>query len=552
VGIAGGLVAVVLAVLLSRRTPLTESQTPSGRATVVQAAAAEVGQDVPHREHEPPEKTVPLKEPSAVSQSPDELVGTSRGVLIVDSDEVPWASPTAGRPPSLSYLPPGSQLMLLARPAELMADEEGRQFVKSLGDRVAEGITTLHTLCHCGLENVAEIQAGWQTGSSDTATTAGEVVAGWTVRFREPSPLWEDTVARTVAWGGTEEKHVDGETIYLGKDLSFWMPAAEEGRVLVMAPTGLLETMVEAAGLAGREEDGESLVAILPQDLEQLVGMLDSTRHFTLLGSPQYLLHDGRSLLAGPLAGIVEPLRRFCGDGMKAAALSLHCDDNFYAEFDAIATRAEPATRLATRLANRIDAMADAVEEACAAMHPHLYGRKLVLRLPAMMHALAANTRSGVEGKGVVLNAYMPRHAGHNLLLAATLAIEQVQQGAAAPSPAASPAASPGGAAAVLQKKISLVFAAETLETSVEMLSDEIGIPVEILGGDLQLEGITKNQSFALNSQDTPAEVVLRTILARGDSAGRLVYVVRTRDGVESIEITTKSAAATRGDPLPP
>jgi hypothetical protein len=83
------------------------------------------------------------------------------------------------------------------------------------------------------------------------------------------------------------------------------------------------------------------------------------------------------------------------------------------------------------------------------------------------------------------------------------------------------------------------------------MISDEIGIPMEILGGDLQLEGITKNQSFGLDERDKSADAVLRTILAKSDSAGRLVYVIRKRDGVESIEITTKAAAAKRGDTLP-
>jgi hypothetical protein len=77
-------------------------------------------------------------------------------------------------------------------------------------------------------------------------------------------------------------------------------------------------------------------------------------------------------------------------------------------------------------------------------------------------------------------------------------------------------------------------------------------MPMEILGGDLQLDGITKNQSFALDERDKPAEAVLRTILAKSDSAGRLVYVIRKRDGVESIEITTKAAAAKRGDTVPP
>jgi hypothetical protein len=92
----------------------------------------------------------------------------------------------------------------------------------------------------------------------------------------------------------------------------------------------------------------------------------------------------------------------------------------------------------------------------------------------------------------------------------------------------------------------------DALEKSIQMLSDEIGIPMEILGGDLQLDGITKNQSFGLEEQDKPAEAVLRTILAKSDSGGRLVYIIRNRDGVVSIEISTKAAAAKRGDTLPP
>ena len=170
-----------------------------------------------------------------------------------------------------------------------------------------------------------------------------------------------------------------------------------------------------------------------------------------------------------------------------------------------------------------------------------------------MIRVVAASARCGAEGKGVVLNAYLPRHAGHNLVLASELALEQAPGSelvaGVSRKPAAAASAVPAGG---LEKKISLVFAKDTLEKSIQMLSDEIGIPMEILGGDLQLEGITKNQSFGLDERDKPAESVLRTILAKSDSGGRLVYIIRKRDGVESIEISTKAAAAKRGDPLPP
>jgi hypothetical protein len=542
-GVAGGLVALVLAIALSRNGSAPAPSDPRKQSDdEVQGGVAE--------QAAPQQKTIDEKadkkpaEP-ATHHAPDGNPSRETQLQIVDSPSLPWASPTDGKPPLLAYLPPGSQLILLARPAAIVADEEGRQFVKSLGPRVAEGIATLNALCGCSLENIAEVQAGWQA-DANAATASGDVIAGWTVRFQEPSSLWDDEEARAKAWGETTEKDIDGEQVYAGPKLSFWLPAAEEGRVLVMAPAGLMTPMV-AAGAAGSEDDGDTLAASLPQDLEQLVGMLDRTRHLTLLGSPHYLLTDGRPLMAGPLAGLVEPLGSFFGDGVKAAALSLHCGDNFYAEVDTIATRAEPAKSLAGRLTQQIEKIADAVEDYCASINPHPYGRKLVMRLPSMIRVVAASARCGAEGKGVVLNTYLPRHAGHNLVLASELALEQTP-GSVSRKPAAAASAGPAGG---LQKKISLVFTRDTLEKSIQMLSDEIGIPMEILGGDLQLEGITKNQSFGLDERDKPAEAVLRTILAKSDPGGRLVYVIRKRDGVESIEISTKAAATKRGDTLP-
>ena len=547
-GVAGGLVVLSLAIAMSRngsvpapRTQQKESDEEPHGGVATQQKPGEEQTDEQTEEH---------LAKSVTSQSAGTKSASEPQLQVVESADLPWASPTAGKPPSLAYLPPGSQLILLARPAAIVADEEGRQFVTSLGPRVAEGIATLDTLCGCMLEDIAEVQAGWQAGG-DAATASGDAVSGWTVRFREPSPLLDDADARAKAWGETTERDVDGETVHVGTSLSFWLPAAEEGRVLVMGPTAMLDAMV-AARNAGPEQDDDALAASLPQDLEQLVGMLDRTRHLTLFGSPYYLLTDGRPLMPGPLAGLVEPLGSFFGDGVKAAALSLHFGDNFYAEVDTIATRAEPAKSLAGRLARQIEKVADAVEDYCAALNPHPYGRKLVMRLPSMIRVVAANARCGAEGKGVVLNTYLPRHAGHNLVLASELALEQTPGSALAAVPGKTPAAAPAGSVGGLQKKMSLVFAKDTLEKSIQMLSDEIGIPMEILGGDLQLEGITKNQSFGLDERDKSADAVLRTILAKSDSAGRLVYVIRKRDGVESIEITTKAAAAKRGDTLPP
>lgn len=571
-GVAGGIMALSAAIVVSR-TGTTPAR-PKPRSAVVEKDArdeqdsGEGGEQDPVRHGKSDAKNDGPSQGHGQVDPSDATPSKALGAQVVDNGHLPWASPTDGRPPRLAYLPAGSQLMLLARPAEIVADDEGRRFVRSLGPRVAQGIAALETLCGCGLDGIAEIQAGWQAGGGDAGNDAGGVVNGWTLRFVEPSPLHDDADVREKAWGRTTEREVDGERVHEGKTLAFWFPSAKKGRVLVLAPPAVVDAMIAAAAADESAGDEDLLAASLPQDLEELVGMLDSKRHLTLMGSPQYLLTDGRPLMTGPLERLVEPLGAFFGDGVKAAALSLHFGDNFYAEVDTIATRSEPAHPLSARLAKQFGKVADAVEDFCAAIDPHPYGRKLVMRLPGMLRVVDANARCGAEGKGVVLNAYLPRHAGHNLVLASELAIEQ------SPTPGGGPGAGPtggsggmaratpksgsaasagqtGGPQTGLQKKISLVFAKDTLEKSIQMVSDEIGLQIEILGGDLQLDGITKNQSFGLEERDRPAEAVLRTILAKADSGGRLVYVVRKKEGVESIEITTKAAAAKRGDTLP-
>jgi hypothetical protein len=259
-------------------------------------------------------------------------------------------------------------------------------------------------------------------------------------------------------------------------------------------------------------------------------------------------------VFVGPLGRLGDPLETFLGDSVRAVALAAHLGAAFYAEIDAVGTLDTAAAGLAPVLRERLDALPDDVEEYIAGLTPHPHGRRLVLRLPGMLRALTDGLRSGPEGRAAVLNAYLPRQAGHNLALAGELVLAQ-SPGAAAPeiaAAAAAPAAVPQDALAKLHKPMTLVFARDTLEKSVQMVAEEAGVPIEINGRDLELEGITKNQSFGLAERDTTADAVLRTILAKSNSDGKLVYVVRRQDGAETIEITTRAAVARRGDTLPP
>lgn len=533
--VVGGLAALGLA---AATVWMMSGSAVSPRAPTADSVAATTAATAPPVDPEPePQREA---ETVATASAKEEPAATPAAVgpQLVDDPNLPWAAPTAGPPPTLAYLAPGSQLILLARPADIAADEEGRLFLKALGPQVEAALAAAAKACGCGLDGIEMIQAGWQ------ASLTGGTVGGYAVHLRDP--VAADAIA--AAAGRDQAVDVGTETIHDGTAFSWWLPSAAAGRVLVVGGPEVVREIVDA-DQAAADRPADALRATLTPDMERLVAMLDSDRHLTLLGAPHYLLNDGRGVLAGPLAKLLDPLETFFGDSLKAAALSVHFGAAFYAELDAIATVDEPAKRLATALGDRLVGLADTVEEYCSRLELHPYGRKLVMRLPAMIRIVADSTRVGVEGKAVVVNCYLPRHAGHNLALAAEIALQQSPGAAAAVAAVATAGAT---AAAALSKKMTLTFAKDTLEKSIQMVSDETGVPMEIIGPDLQLEGITKNQSFGLEERDKTADEILRVILMKANPDGKLVYVIRQQDGGERIDITTKAAAAKRGDKLPP
>jgi hypothetical protein len=310
--------------------------------------------------------------------------------------------------------------------------------------------------------------------------------------------------------------------------------------LLVAAPHDLVELMLETGGTPQ-----------LTPDLQRIADKLDAERHVVVLGSPAWLANDGKDMLAGPLGRIAQPVGSFFGDGVAAAAFSLHFGPTAYAELIAVPPGDTAAGTLAKRLHDNVVALPAAVEEYTATVDLHPYGRKLVNRLANMVQILDGYVRQGVEDKLAILNCHLPETAPHNIALAAEIALEQ-QPGQTVAAAAAGSQQQAKGVEAALQKKISLSFARDSLDRTMVQISEDAGVAIEILGGDLQLEGITQNQSFGLDERDVTLDALLKTILAKANPDGKLVYVIRKTDAGESIVITTRAKAAERGEKLPP
>ena len=106
-------------------------------------------------------------------------------------------------------------------------------------------------------------------------------------------------------------------------------------------------------------------------------------------------------------------------------------------------------------------------------------------------------------------------------------------------------------AAEALKKKMALTFEREAFERTMEIISEEIGVPIEFMGGDLQAEGITRHKGLTVNEPEQPAGELIRKVLKMADPDGRLVYVIKPKSGVETLVITTRTAAEARGDKIP-
>ena len=470
-------------------------------------------------------------EQPAEGAKPAPTVRTDVTVTEIDDDgQTLWTSPTTGEPLSLNYLPSGVQIILTLRPAELLDNAEGARLLEVLGPAGQFARDQLQVVLGCGLSEIEQLTLAFYPDES------GLPQAAYVMRLRDA--VVEATLL--AAWGHPAAAEHRAKKYFENKRFAYYFPRDEAQHTVAIALPAAMREILEL--------DGPPLVR---REIEALVLKTDATRHFNLLFATSYLFVDGKSLLMGDLEKLSDPLARFLDEGLQAVLVSAHLGDEFFLELRALPTTDKSPQEVATGLRARLEQVGEQTEQRVASLDAHPYGRMVINRFPRMLQLLGDFTRSGAEQRQAVLRCYLPLNAAHNLLLGGELTLRE-QPTAARSTTAAEPPSKQGEALVALQKKITLSFPRDTLERCLELLGKEIDQEIVILGPDLQLEGITKNQSFGLDEHDRPAGEVLRKVLKLANSDGKLVYVIRPRDGRrEAIIVTTRSAAARRGDPLP-
>lgn len=420
-----------------------------------------------------------------------------------------WQSPTSGPPIDTRFCPAGTQAILHLRLSELIAHAESDKIVDALGPAGAWLRESLPKLAGLPLSHIEQLLIAFVP----TANSGVEMV--YVVR---PVSL-PDESELVKAWNNPARQ---GD-LWVANDSAYYLRT--DAGCFAMGPERLLRTIAEA--------DGEP--PVLRRELDELLQASDSLRTCTLLSAPSFWTDDAKSLLGLDAERTRDWLSWFFDRSTQGTLLSAHLADNLFVELRIASAADKKPAVLNREYRAKVDGLANRARQELATRQRGPHSAKVLARLPDMLAAVDRYALIDVDGRQVVLRAYLPAVAAHNLLLAGRLLLEpgDVQQ-----SPANQPA--PETIAQKLARRISIASPRVTLADALRLFGDEVGLSVIIDGDALKREGITKNQSFALDIKDLPATEVLSAILKKASPDDKLMFKIKG----DALLITTKAALA--------
>jgi hypothetical protein len=472
--------------------------------------------------------------------------GTASIQQSVVEEEI-WKSPTSGQPWELKYVPPGTPLVMMLRPKEFLQTAEATRLLDPrstgpLGEWLRGAVQTASGVPLDAMETL-------QWAVLDQPDLNEGMV--WVIRSAEPL----DGGQLVAAWGDPEVVSAGKHEYFRKEQRGWYLPAASDNKLLIVAPAVVLEKMLAA----------DFAPPPLSLEFESLWTSTDQDRMVTVLFRPRFLL-DQRGWFSGNGTKVRETLESFLllptrNGGIeppKAALASLHlADGRLFTEFRAYNSfPGQSAVGVARDYLGQLQNLVESARRYRESTYPSPYGYKILTRLPDMLEQWQVMSRAASDGEQGVLRAYLPEEAAHNLALGGYLALTETGAGTAAVAATPMPmAAAAGTVEAALVKPTSMAFANNSFEQVIKALSDDIGVEIVIVGGDLQLDGITRNQQIKdFEESNQPAGEILRKIMLRANPAGKLVYVIKPKEGTQTdiLYITTRAAVQKRGDKLPP
>jgi len=377
------------------------------------------------------------------------------------------------------------------------------------------------------------------------------------VRFDEPRPNL------MAAWSGAQINSEGGQQFFTKGNWSYYIDPNGENRAFVMGAAEEIRMVAEARGAA----------PTLRLEIGDLLARTDRDHHFTMLIAPNFLQADGRKMFENSYREqLLEPIRWFLGDDLKGAMVGMYFgDEQFYAEARFLGSIDMSLQERSAQFRDRLAEVPRRIERFIAQRNFHPHARMLLSRYPQMMYWVHHNARFGIDGKQTVLNISGKPSIAHNLVSASELAMVSSSSAAYNIPPAQHV---PQNNEEVLAMRSSMTFPQTSLEFAMRDLAELVtssqrNLPFEfrirILGNDLQLEGITRNQQIVdFEATDkTVAEILtslvmkanpVTTVQSPSEVDQKLIWVIGPDPDdptKEIILVTTRTSAAAKGYTLP-
>lgn len=535
----------------TRETPteddptLVAVNTPGAKSDQGKTTPAQTPTSVVTPDKVPPD-SLPIEQPKTPVAETKGGGDEEKTSLIDDDGKALWASPTNGSPLNFSELPPSAQMFMSVRPRDLLNKNRfNPRFFAAAGPLAELGRAKVEADVGLNFNEINLLQIAWVT-APDGLTPVYYVRA----KDRASAEKWKQNL------GSPAAVTIGDKTAAKGAKLVYYWPAADNGMRMIASYPAQMQELLTASARPNPK-------------VERLIARSDEQRLLNLIVSTNYLFQEGATAWPGQQP-LVKKLEQTLSYDTAALSLSVHLDDqNFFTELKMLPAASHTPKQAALLFQEQMrgwELGSRAFVSSALQKNNDKYGFDALMGLPSRINKFASMTRADEDQGIVVVRSYLNAAAAEHLMQGTELALAYSGTGAGAPQLAlggpaaggATPAATdqPTGntVADKLKKVTSLTFALDTLEKSIGYLAEDIGVPHEILGDDLKIEGITKNQSFKLDEQNKPAAEILRTIMIRANPDNKLVYFIRPKSGSneETLVISTRVAVAKRGDKLPP
>lgn len=518
----------------------------------------------------PIDKSTPAEDAASIAPGAQPILSQS---LIDDDRETLWETPTSGPKVDFSFLPPSPKMLLSVRPSELFLQPEGERILQSLGPAFSSRLERLKSQSGLDFEKIAQLIISLHSNDSFEYEPYFVVTTTSPVQPEAMLQLWNGPALTTLE---NEQEIYESQN---GSTAFYFLPETEIGD---NDPTATDQAESGGGPISrfafGNKELIEEVALnkgghVLSGSLLQLAQRTDSDRHFNMLFLRNGLFNDeGQKLMGDQMSAFNRELRVMIPDEVRGGLLSFHIDKGNYFEIMLDKSLSMKSPDLKQIMQDETRSRRDMLMQFVTKIPPNPYWDQVRFRYASMLTDFNRNLRWNVENNEVVANCWLSPMAAHNLLAASELVISFASGGSASAAPSST---GPKTLEELIAMKRDLNIANPPdlnvlmADLQSEVQSDFGKLPfafnIRLIGGDLQADGITKNQrpGELVIEQKSLGEILTAIMVGANpdkDISGpkdpncKLIWVIADdpeNPGQQAILITTRKAAAQKSYSLP-